>query len=74
MRLIILIVCMLLSLLLTACGKRNEVYTQPALAEVTCQNLEWHYNKCKVYKFNEAIRTCREGYTLKILECYGSKK
>lgn len=70
MRLIILIVCMLL--LLTACDK--DVYTNPTTAELTCQNLEWHYNKCNRHNLISRVSNCREGYTIKILECYGSKK
>ncbi len=48
----------------------TQKYVQPSLSEVTCENLEFHYEMCNRFDYPWNKRSCREGFLPKIMQCY----
>jgi hypothetical protein len=51
--------------------EEEEKYRTPKLSEVTCDNLEHHYDMCNANEYVWLVSSCRERYTPKLMQCYG---
>ena len=70
---VMILIAYVIKLFAPAIFEDEESYVLPKLSEVTCENLEHHYEKCENYGLVWNVSSCRERYTPKLMQCFGDK-